>query len=252
MGTVPIFQEENGDSPLTNKRSGKPATSKRISIFGLGYVGAVSLACLARDGHQVIGVDIDPVKLELIRARRSPILEEGIQELMRRRGRIRSRDRDRRRLPGGARQRGVLHLRGHAIRGQWQPGPESDSPARRADRRGARHQARVPHRRGALDGAARHRRRADRTHPRAGQRPEVWRRLRPGVPAGIPARGQLDPRLRSSSIHDCRRQLRSGGRRGARHLPAPGHTFPGHQHPRGRSAEDELQRVSCAQDHLRQ
>jgi GDP-mannose 6-dehydrogenase len=56
---------------------------KRISIFGLGYVGAVSLACLARDGHRVIGVDIDPVKLGLIRDRKSPILEEGIQELMR-------------------------------------------------------------------------------------------------------------------------------------------------------------------------
>jgi GDP-mannose 6-dehydrogenase len=60
-----------------------PATTKRISIFGLGYVGAVSLACLARDGHKVIGVDIDPVKLDLIRNRKSPILEEGIQELMR-------------------------------------------------------------------------------------------------------------------------------------------------------------------------
>ena len=56
---------------------------KRISVFGLGYVGAVSLACLARDGHRVVGVDIDPVKLELIRSRKSPILEEGIQELMR-------------------------------------------------------------------------------------------------------------------------------------------------------------------------
>jgi GDP-mannose 6-dehydrogenase len=55
----------------------------RISIFGLGYVGAVSLACLARDGHQVTGVDIDPGKLDLIRRGLSPIIEEGIQELMR-------------------------------------------------------------------------------------------------------------------------------------------------------------------------
>ena len=62
---------------------GGKVVPRRISIFGLGYVGAVSLACLARDGHRVIGVDIDPVKLDLIRNRKSPILEEGIQELMR-------------------------------------------------------------------------------------------------------------------------------------------------------------------------
>jgi GDP-mannose 6-dehydrogenase len=65
------------------KRRRRPVNARRISIFGLGYVGAVSLACLARDGHRVVGVDIDPVKLNLIRSRKSPILEEGIQELMR-------------------------------------------------------------------------------------------------------------------------------------------------------------------------
>jgi GDP-mannose 6-dehydrogenase len=53
-----------------------------ISIFGLGYVGAVSLACLARDGHSVIGVDIDQAKLELISAGKTPVVEEGMVELM--------------------------------------------------------------------------------------------------------------------------------------------------------------------------
>jgi GDP-mannose 6-dehydrogenase len=53
-----------------------------ISIFGLGYVGAVSLACLARDGHSVIGVDIDKAKLELIRSGKTPVVEEGMVELM--------------------------------------------------------------------------------------------------------------------------------------------------------------------------
>ena len=54
----------------------------KISIFGLGYVGAVSLACLARDGHEVIGVDVDPAKLDLIRAGQTPVVEEGMVELM--------------------------------------------------------------------------------------------------------------------------------------------------------------------------
>ena len=53
-----------------------------ISIFGLGYVGAVSLACLARDGHRVIGVDIDRAKLDLIGAGKTPVVEEGMVELM--------------------------------------------------------------------------------------------------------------------------------------------------------------------------
>ena len=54
----------------------------KISIFGLGYVGAVSLACLSRDGHHVIGVDIDRSKLELIACGKTPVVEEGMVELM--------------------------------------------------------------------------------------------------------------------------------------------------------------------------
>jgi GDP-mannose 6-dehydrogenase len=54
----------------------------RISIFGLGYVGAVSLACLSRDGHVVIGVDIDKAKLELLASGKTPVVEEGMVDLM--------------------------------------------------------------------------------------------------------------------------------------------------------------------------
>ena len=59
------------------------AAPRRISIFGLGYVGAVSLACLARDGHTMTGVDIDDAKLEMLQRGQAPIVETGIQELTR-------------------------------------------------------------------------------------------------------------------------------------------------------------------------
>ncbi len=55
----------------------------KVSIFGLGYVGAVSLACLARDGHQVIGVDVDPSKLAMLRDGTTPVVEKGMVDLVR-------------------------------------------------------------------------------------------------------------------------------------------------------------------------
>jgi GDP-mannose 6-dehydrogenase len=56
--------------------------SVRIAIFGLGYVGVVSAACLARDGHDVLGVDPNPVKRDLINQAKSPIVEPHLQELI--------------------------------------------------------------------------------------------------------------------------------------------------------------------------
>ena len=54
----------------------------RISIFGLGYVGAVCAGCLCARGHDVIGVDVSKVKIDLINQGKSPIVEPGLEPLL--------------------------------------------------------------------------------------------------------------------------------------------------------------------------
>lgn len=54
----------------------------RVSIFGLGYVGAVSAGCLALAGHKVYGVDPVKVKIDIINSGRSPIIEHGLDDII--------------------------------------------------------------------------------------------------------------------------------------------------------------------------
>jgi len=64
-----------------------------ISVFGLGYVGCVSLGCLAHSGHNVVGIDINPDKIESINSGKATIVEKDIDEIIKKgfnQGRIRA------------------------------------------------------------------------------------------------------------------------------------------------------------------
>ena len=54
----------------------------KISIFGLGYVGAVTAGCLAKQGHGIVGVDVHPQKVESFNQGIPPIIEPGLDELL--------------------------------------------------------------------------------------------------------------------------------------------------------------------------
>jgi len=54
----------------------------KISVFGLGYVGSVSAACLTALGHEVVGIDVNPVKVDLINTGQGPVVEAGLDALI--------------------------------------------------------------------------------------------------------------------------------------------------------------------------
>ena len=71
----PVFAARNGGEHLVSNQQ------IAVSVFGLGYVGCVSAACLASRGHRVVGVDVNRQKLDDLRQGRAPVVEERIGEL---------------------------------------------------------------------------------------------------------------------------------------------------------------------------
>ena len=54
----------------------------KIGVFGLGYVGATTMACLAEIGHDIVGVDVNPDKVKLIQSGNCPVVEPGLAGLL--------------------------------------------------------------------------------------------------------------------------------------------------------------------------
>lgn len=52
----------------------------KVNVFGLGYVGCITAACIANSGNEVTGIDIDPLKVRIINQGKSPIVEPGLNE----------------------------------------------------------------------------------------------------------------------------------------------------------------------------
>src|SRR5580704_6865421 len=84
-GSCRSVQSQGGralEAPRKNPNTTDPLDPMKIAVFGLGYVGVVTAACFARDGHTVIGIDPSTVKVDFLRQGKSPIVEPGLEDLI--------------------------------------------------------------------------------------------------------------------------------------------------------------------------
>jgi GDP-mannose 6-dehydrogenase len=86
---MPGLDTQGGDATDVRESDGMTAAAmpaagavRRVAVFGLGYVGSVSAACLASRGHSVIGVDVRSEKVDMINQGRSPVVEERLGDLV--------------------------------------------------------------------------------------------------------------------------------------------------------------------------
>jgi GDP-mannose 6-dehydrogenase len=82
LGGGRFNEESNVSSDGRDWPSPDGSDRPSLAVFGLGYVGAVSAACFAERGHHVVGVDVNTDKVDMVNAGKTPVLDDGLQELM--------------------------------------------------------------------------------------------------------------------------------------------------------------------------
>ena len=228
----------------------------RIAVFGLGYVGTVTAAGLASRGHEVCGVDVDPVKVEQLALGRSPVVEPGLDELIAAAVELRPADGDHRPGHRAGPGRRVVAVRRYPLHapGRYRPDLPATGAGGHPERAGGRHapELRLPRRRGAQHGAARDRRRAwcgptfADLDPAAGWTvgtamcPEFLRE-------GSGVADFFYPPFVVLGTAD-----RAGDRPADRDVRVPGPRDPAGRRPQRGSAEVRVQRLPCRQGLLRQ
>jgi GDP-mannose 6-dehydrogenase len=76
----PVWEISNVTGHQEESALSDRSTKFKISVFGIGYVGTVSAACLARDGHEVVAVDVNQGKVDILNGGLSPIVEPRLSE----------------------------------------------------------------------------------------------------------------------------------------------------------------------------
>ena len=227
-------------------------TVRRVAVFGMGYVGIVSAACLASRGNSVIGVDVSAEKVAMVNDGRSPVVEERIGDLIAEQvaeGRLTRDDRLRER---GGRHRHRAGVRRHAVGPEREPADQLPRAGQRGDRSGAGRPGgryTVVIRSTMLPTTC-----EQIVLPRLEAASGMTRRrgLRSGGEPRVPARGQLGTRLLRPAQDGDRPDRRGERRRRRRALRGP--AWPRLPRAAGRGRDDQVRRqqLPCTEGRLRE